>query len=84
MMTGKEEQYNLHCVPDGQKDGRDKSEMFQEIPVKCNSGSEASRWEHPFAEWREESRESNFHFFLIRKLSAMILSSTKRRPGCNV
>ena len=39
-----------------------KPEMFQETPVACSNGSEASGEKHPFFEWLEESRELDSHF----------------------
>ena len=44
--SGTEEvNFTLNSVPYSPKDGRKKSEMFQETPVKCGNGSEASRLE---------------------------------------
>ena len=49
--TGTEaEIFSLHCVQNGQKDERKKSETFQETPVECNNSSEASGEKHPFVE----------------------------------
>ena len=61
------------------KMGEKKSKKFQEPPVECSNSSEVSGQEHPFVEWPEKSRKSNFHFFPMRKLSILILSSTNRR-----
>ena len=57
----KEENSSLHCVHDGQKDGRKMSETFQETPVECSNSAEASGEEHLFVERPEELRESNPH-----------------------
>ena len=46
----KEEKSNLHCIQDGKKDGRKKSETFQKTPVACSDGSEASGEKHTFVE----------------------------------
>ena len=43
-----EENFSLHCVQNSQKDRREKSETFQETPVECSNGWEASEGEHPF------------------------------------
>ena len=41
---------HLHCIQDDQKDGRKKSERFQETPAECSNGSKASEEEHPLIE----------------------------------
>ena len=38
------------CGQDGEKDERKNSEMFQNAPIECSNGSEASGEEHPFVE----------------------------------
>ena len=48
--TSTKENLSLHCVQDGQKEGRENSETFQEIPVQCRNSSEVYGEEHPFVE----------------------------------
>ena len=76
-----EENFSLHCIQDSQKYVKQNPETFQETPVKCNNGLEASGGEHQFVEWPKESRESNPLFFQIRKVLPLILSSTNKMIG---
>ena len=60
-LVQKKKIFSLHCVQGGEKDGRKKSEWFQETSsVEYIIGS--SRKEHLFDDWPKESRESNSHF----------------------
>ena len=45
-----EENFSLHCVQGGQKDGWKTSERGQETPVESCNGSEVSGEEHAFVE----------------------------------
>ena len=57
--TGTEKKISiLHCVQDGQKEGRKMSETFQETLIEFSNGSQASGEVHPFVESPEGSRES--------------------------
>ena len=61
--TGPEEEnFSLHCVQDSQKDHC--------FTVECRNGSEASRKEHPFVEWPEESWDSCSHFIYEKTFTA--------------
>ena len=44
---------------------RKKLQTFQETPVECSNGSEASGEEPPFVKEAEELQESNPHYFQI-------------------
>ena len=59
--TCTKENISLYCVQDGQKDERKTSETFQETPIECSNGSEASEEEHLFV-GPEESRNWLFIF----------------------
>ena len=72
---------SLHSVQDGQKDGREKPETFQETPIERSSSSKAPYERPPFVEWPEESLESSPQFFFIRNFSPLILSSWNRMFG---
>ena len=57
-----EKKFSLRCVQDVQKDKTKNSETFQETPVECSNGSEASGEKYPFVVLSEQSWESNLHF----------------------
>ena len=73
-----EENFSHHCIQDGQIDKRIKSEASQNKTCWVQLWFRTVWKEHPFVAWFEKSQELNPHFFLIKKLSLLIMSSTNR------
>ena len=76
-----EENFCLHRIQDGQKDGREKSETFQETSSWVQQGLKSVWRRAPvcWTTWRITGIESSF--FPMRKHSPLILSSTNRIIG---
>ena len=76
-----EENFPLHCVQDGQKDGRKKSETFWETPAECSNDSEESGRSTRLLN-DLMNHENRLHIFVRFKASHVHMINLLNIPSC--